>query len=434
VINHVANLFREKGSNIWFELEAEELLPAGFTHPGSPNGKFRKETDIMDVWFDSGSSHHSVLVERGLPYPADLYLEGSDQYRGWFNSSLSTGVAMTGRAPYKTVVSHGFVLDGQGRKMSKSIGNVIDPLKLIKIYGADIVRLWVASVDYQADVRISEDLIKQVAESYRKMRNTFRFLLGNLFDFNPETDLVAYEDLNEVDQFMMIRLNELTKELKSAYEEYRFDDVFKTVNNYISNDLSAFYLDFTKDILCIEKADSQARRSIQTVLYHHVYDMCRLLAPVIPHTADEVYSYIPGHTEISVYLTDMPVVKEYANAAEVTTKWSQFLSLRHDVLKALEEARNQKVIGKSLTASLHLYPNAETKALLNSLQADLKQIFIVSECVLEEGEAPEDALQFDGLAVVVKAAEGHTCDRCWLVVPAANEQGICPRCAEVIEA
>ncbi|WP_195513961.1 isoleucine--tRNA ligase [Turicibacter sanguinis] len=434
VINHVANLFREKGSNIWFELEAEELLPAGFTHPGSPNGKFRKETDIMDVWFDSGSSHHSVLVERGLPYPADLYLEGSDQYRGWFNSSLSTGVAMTGRAPYKTVVSHGFVLDGQGRKMSKSIGNVIDPLKLIKIYGADIVRLWVASVDYQADVRISEDLIKQVAESYRKMRNTFRFLLGNLFDFNPETDLVAYEDLNEVDQFMMIRLNELTKELKSAYEEYRFDDVFKTVNNYISNDLSAFYLDFTKDILYIEKADSQARRSIQTVLYHHVYDMCRLLAPVIPHTADEVYSYIPGHTEISVYLTDMPVVKEYANAAEVTTKWSQFLSLRHDVLKALEEARNQKVIGKSLTASLHLYPNAETKALLNSLQADLKQIFIVSECVLEEGEAPEDALQFDGLVVVVKAAEGHTCDRCWLVVPAANEQGICPRCAEVIEA
>ncbi|MFR6473335.1 MAG: isoleucine--tRNA ligase [Turicibacter sanguinis] len=434
VINHVANLFREKGSNIWFELEAEELLPAGFTHPGSPNGKFRKETDIMDVWFDSGSSHHSVLVERGLPYPADLYLEGSDQYRGWFNSSLSTGVAMTGRAPYKTVVSHGFVLDGQGRKMSKSIGNVIDPLKLIKIYGADIVRLWVASVDYQADVRISEDLIKQVAESYRKMRNTFRFLLGNLFDFNPETDLVAYEDLNEVDQFMMIRLNELTKELKSAYEEYRFDDVFKTVNNYISNDLSAFYLDFTKDILYIEKADSQARRSIQTILYHHVYDMCRLLAPVIPHTADEVYSYIPGHTEISVYLTDMPVVKEYANAAEVTTKWSQFLSLRHDVLKALEEARNQKVIGKSLTASLHLYPNAETKALLNSLQADLKQIFIVSECVLEEGEAPEDALQFDGLAVVVKAAEGHTCDRCWLVVPAANEQGICPRCAEVIEA
>lgn len=434
VINHVANLFREKGSNIWFELEAEELLPAGFTHPGSPNGKFRKETDIMDVWFDSGSSHHSVLVERGLPYPADLYLEGSDQYRGWFNSSLSTGVAMTGRAPYKTVLSHGFVLDGQGRKMSKSIGNVIDPLKLIKIYGADIVRLWVASVDYQADVRISEDLIKQVAESYRKMRNTFRFLLGNLFDFNPETDLVAYEDLNEVDQFMMIRLNELTKELKSAYEEYRFDDVFKTVNNYISNDLSAFYLDFTKDILYIEKADSQARRSIQTVLYHHVYDMCRLLAPVIPHTADEVYSYIPGHTEISVYLTDMPVVKEYANAAEVTTKWSQFLSLRHDVLKALEEARNQKVIGKSLTASLHLYPNAETKALLNSLQADLKQIFIVSECVLEEGEAPEDALQFDGLAVVVKAAEGHTCDRCWLVVPAANEQGICPRCAEVIEA
>ena len=432
VINHVADLFREKGSNIWFELEAEELLPAGFTHPGSPNGKFRKEMDIMDVWFDSGSSHHGVLVERGLPYPADLYLEGSDQYRGWFNSSLSTGVAMTGRAPYKTVVSHGFVLDGQGRKMSKSIGNVIDPLKLINIYGADIVRLWVASVDYQADVRISEDLIKQVSESYRKMRNTFRFLLGNLHGFNPETDLIAYEDLNEVDQFMMVRLNELTAELKAAYEEYRFDDVFKTVNNYISNDLSSFYLDFTKDILYIDAADSKARRSIQTVLYHHVSDMVRLLAPVIPHTADEVYSYIPGSTEVSAYLTDMPTVKEYANAAEVTVKWNQLLSLRHDVLKALEEARNEKVIGKSLTASLHLYPDAQTKELLESLQADLKQIFIVSELVIEEGAAPENALKFDGLAVVVKAAEGHTCDRCWLVVTDVNEQGICPRCSEVV--
>ena len=432
VINHIAELFREKGSNIWFELDAEQLLPAGFTHPGSPNGKFRKEMDIMDVWFDSGSSHHGVLVERGLPYPADLYLEGSDQYRGWFNSSLSTGVAMTGRAPYKTVVSHGFVLDGQGRKMSKSIGNVVDPLKLIKIYGADIVRLWVASVDYQADVRISEDLIKQVSESYRKMRNTFRFLLGNLHDFNPATDLIAYEDLNEADQFMMIRLNELTAELKQAYEEYRFDDVFKSVNNYISNDLSAFYLDFTKDILYIDAADSKARRSIQTVLYHHVSDMVRLLAPVIPHTADEVYSYIPGSTEVSVYLTDMPEVKTYANAKEISEKWNKLLSLRHDVLKALEEARNEKVIGKSLTASLHLYPNAETKELLESLNADLKQIFIVSELVIEEGAAPENALQFDGLAVLVKAAEGHTCDRCWLVVSDVNEQGICPRCSDVV--
>lgn len=339
---------------------------------------------------------------------------------------------MTGRAPYKTVVSHGFVLDGQGRKMSKSIGNVIDPLKLINIYGADIVRLWVASVDYQADVRISEDLIKQVSESYRKMRNTFRFLLGNLHDFNLETDLMAYEDLNEVDQFMMIRLNELTAELKQAYEEYRFDDVFKSVNNYISNDLSAFYLDFTKDILYIDAADSKARRSIQTVLYHHISDMVRLLAPVIPHTADEVYSYIPGSTEVSVYLTDMPEVKTYANAKEVSEKWNQLLTLRHDVLKALEEARNEKVIGKSLTAALHLYPNAETKALLESLQADLKQIFIVSELVIEDTEAPENALQFDGLAVLVKAAEGHTCDRCWLVVSDVNEQGICPRCSDVV--
>ncbi|MGL4335649.1 MAG: isoleucine--tRNA ligase [Turicibacter sp.] len=432
VINHVANLFREVGSNVWFEKEAEELLPVGFTHPGSPNGKFRKETDIMDVWFDSGSSHHSVLVERGLPYPADLYLEGSDQYRGWFNSSLSTGVAMTGKAPYKAVVSHGFVLDGEGRKMSKSIGNVIDPLKLMKIYGADIVRLWVASVDYQSDVRISEDLIKQVAESYRKMRNTFRFLLGNLADFNPATDVVPFESLNEVDQFMMVRLNELTSELRCAYEEYRFDDVFKKVNNYISNDLSAFYLDFTKDILYIEKADSVARRSIQTVLYHHVSDMVRLLAPVIPHTADEVYAYIPGSTEISAYLTDMPKVKSYENTDELVAKWNQVLVLRSDVLKALEEARHAKVIGKSLTAAVTLYPSAQNKELLASLQADLKQIFIVSELTISDEEAPVEAVVFEGLSVVVKAAEGHTCARCWLVVKEVNEQDVCVRCADVI--
>ncbi|HAX72878.1 MAG TPA: isoleucine--tRNA ligase [Firmicutes bacterium] len=432
VIDHVAALFREHGSNIWFERDAEELLPEGFTHPGSPNGKFRKETDIMDVWFDSGSSHHSVLVERGLPYPADLYLEGSDQYRGWFNSSLSTGVAMTGKAPYKTVVSHGFVLDGEGRKMSKSIGNVIDPLKLIKTFGADIVRLWVASVDYQSDVRISDDLIKQVAESYRKMRNTFRFLLGNLFDFNPATDLVSFENMNEVDQFMMVRLNELTKDLREAYEEYRFDDVFKKVNNYISNDLSAFYLDFTKDILYIEKNDSLARRSIQTVLYHHVCDMVRLLAPVIPHTADEVYSFIPGQKEESVYLADMPKVKTYENTVELAQKWSQLLALRSDVLKALEEARNAKVIGKSLTASVTLYPSAENKALLESLTVDLKQIFIVSELVVSTEAAPAEALQFEGLAVLVKAAEGHTCERCWLVVDDVNETGICGRCSDVI--
>ncbi len=433
VINHVSDLFREHGSNIWFEREAKDLLPAGFTHPGSPNGIFRKETDIMDVWFDSGASHHSVLVERGLPYPADVYLEGSDQYRGWFNSSLSTGVAMTGKAPYKAVVSHGFVLDGEGRKMSKSIGNVIDPLKLMKIYGADIVRLWVASVDYQSDVRISEDLIKQVAESYRKMRNTFRFLLGNLADFDPKANMVSYENLTEVDQFMMVRLSELTQTLRTSYEEYRFDDVFKSVNNYIANDLSAFYLDFTKDILYIEKADSHARRCIQTVLYHHVLDMVRLLAPVIPHTADEVYAYIPGVDVSSVALAEMPTAASYENGQDLVTKWNQVLTLRSDVLKALEEARHAKVIGKSLTAAVTLYPSAQNQALLASLNLDLKQIFIVSDLTVSTEAAPAEALAFEGVSVLVKAAEGHTCERCWLVVEDVNEHGVCERCEDVIK-
>jgi len=432
VINHVATLFSERGSNIWFELEAEELLPAGYTHPGSPNGKFRKETDIMDVWFDSGSSHHGVLVQRGLPYPADLYLEGSDQYRGWFNSSLSTGVAMTGKAPYKSVVTHGFVLDGQGRKMSKSIGNVIDPLKLMKTYGADIVRLWVSSVDYQADVRISDEVMKQVAESYRKMRNTFRFLLGNLHDLNPKTDLIPYEELNEVDQYMMVRLNEFVEELKKAYEEYRFDDVYKKANHYMTNDLSAFYLDFTKDILYIEAQNSQARRSIQTVLYHHVLHMVRLLAPIIPHTAEDVYHHIPGVTETSVYLTDMPHVVTYQNAKLLTEKWNQLLNIRQNVLKALEIAREEKVIGKSLTAAVELYVNEENATFLNSITANLQQIFIVSQLTVTKEPAPDGAHSFEGVAVVVKAATGATCDRCWQVVPTVNKDGVCPRCSDVI--
>lgn len=432
IIQHVADLFREHGSNIWFEREAKDLLPEGYTHPGSPNGEFRKETDIMDVWFDSGASHHSVLVERGLPYPADLYIEGSDQYRGWFNSSLSTGVAMTGKAPYKAVIGCGFVMDGQGRKMSKSIGNTVDPLKMMKTFGADIVRLWVASVDYHADVRISDDLMKQVSESYRKMRNTFRFMLGNLDGFDPKTDLVAYENLNEADQFMMVKLSEYTRAVTKAYDAYSFDQVFKTTNNYIANELSAFYLDYTKDILYIEKADSHDRRCIQTVLYHHALDMVRLLAPIIPHTADDVYSHIPGTTEMSAYLTDMPEAATYDNEVALLAKWNEVFAIRQHVLKALEDARHEKIIGKSLTADLTLYVGEKAAGLLSSLNANLQQIFIVSNLVVSQEAAPEHAAKFEEVAIVVKAAEGETCDRCWQVVETVNEQGICSRCEAVV--
>ncbi|XJZ28427.1 isoleucine--tRNA ligase [Bacillota bacterium Lsc_1132] len=439
-ISHISQLFREHGSNIWFEREAKDLLPEGFTHPSSPNGTFTKETDIMDVWFDSGSSHQAVLEERDdLQRPADLYLEGSDQYRGWFNSSLSTGVAVTGRAPYKGVLSHGFALDGEGRKMSKSIGNVVVPAKVMNQLGADILRLWVASVDYQADVRVSDAILKQVAEVYRKIRNTFRFLLGNLADFNPEVDGIAYEDLREVDQFMLVKLNKLIKYAKNAYENYEFAGIYHAINNFCTLDLSAFYLDFAKDVLYIEAKDQHDRRAIQTVLHESLIALTKLVAPILSHTADEVWKFIPSAAEESVQLTDMPEFRALANAEAIEAKWNGFLKLRDDVLKALEEARNEKVIGKSLTAKVTLYVNEKTKALLDSIEENLQQLFIVSgfEVAGAYEDAPDNALKLESAAIVVTKAEGETCERCWVVSPEVGQDqehpGLCPRCAVVVK-
>ncbi|WP_059170069.1 isoleucine--tRNA ligase [Bacillus sp. FJAT-27445] len=439
-IGHVSSLFREHGSNIWFERDAMELLPEGFTHPGSPNGTFTKETDIMDVWFDSGSSHQAVLEERDdLQRPADLYLEGSDQYRGWFNSSLSTAVAVTGKAPYKGVLSHGFVLDGEGRKMSKSLGNVMVPEKVMKQMGADILRLWVASVDYQSDVRVSDAILKQVAEVYRKIRNTFRFLLGNLADFNPEKDALAYEELREVDQFMLVKLNKLIKQVRASYDRYEFSGIYHAVNNFCTLDLSSFYLDFAKDILYIESKDNRARRAIQTVLYESLVSLTQLVSPILSHTADEVWEFIPGVKEESVQLTDMPEFKEYPNAEELSGKWSAFMKLRDDVLKALEEARNEKVIGKSLTAKVTLYANEQTRTLLNSINEDVKQLFIVSgfEVAGTVEQAPSDALKLETASIVITKAEGETCERCWVVKTDTgtdpDHPALCARCASVVK-
>lgn len=439
-INHVADLFREHGSNVWFEREAKDLLPEGFTHPGSPNGEFRKETDIMDVWFDSGSSHQAVLEERDdLQRPADLYLEGSDQYRGWFNSSLSTAVAVTGKAPYKGVLSHGFVLDGEGRKMSKSIGNIVVPKKIMDQLGGDILRLWVSSVDYQSDVRISDDILKQVAEVYRKIRNTFRFLLGNLDDFKPSENTVAVAELREVDRYMLVKLNDLITKVKEAYETYDFAAVYHAIHNFCTIDLSSFYLDFAKDILYIEGANHEDRRAIQTVLYDVLVALTKLVTPILPHTADEVWPYIPGVTEESVQLTDMPEAVQLDGAEALKTKWDAFMTLRDDVLKALEVARNEKVIGKSLNASITLYPTAEMKAMLESINEDLKQLFIVSEYKLGGmmEEAPVDAPKYEHTAVVVAQATGETCERCWVVSETigkdAEHETLCERCAAVVK-
>ncbi|MDT4094589.1 isoleucine--tRNA ligase, partial [Staphylococcus aureus] len=341
-VNHVADLFAEHGSNIWFEREAKDLLPEGFTHPGSPNGTFTKETDIMDVWFDSGSSHRGVLETRPeLSFPADMYLEGSDQYRGWFNSSITTSVATRGVSPYKFLLSHGFVMDGEGKKMSKSLGNVIVPDQVIKQKGADIARLWVSSTDYLADVRISDEILKQTSDVYRKIRNTLRFMLGNINDFNPDTDSIPESELLEVDRYLLNRLREFTASTINNYENFDYLNIYQEVQNFINVELSNFYLDYGKDILYIEQRDSHIRRSMQTVLYQILVDMTKLLAPILVHTAEEVWSHTPHVKEESVHLADMPKVVEVDQA--LLDKWRTFMNLRDDVNRALETARNEKV-------------------------------------------------------------------------------------------
>ncbi|MEK4079246.1 isoleucine--tRNA ligase [Solibacillus sp. FSL K6-1126] len=439
-IAHISKLFREHGSNIWFQREAKDLLPEGFTHEGSPNGKFTKENDIMDVWFDSGSSHQGVLVERGLKYPADLYLEGSDQHRGWFNSSLITSVAINGHAPYKGLLTHGFVLDGEGRKMSKSLGNTIDPIKVMNQYGADIIRMWVASVDYTGDVRISMDMLKQVSETYRKVRNTLRFLHGNVTDFNETTDRVAYEELREMDQYMYMRLQDVVKTIREAYDRYDFSTVYTTVNNFVAIELSSFYLDIAKDVVYIEGTDNKDRRAMQTVMYDTLMALVKLLTPIIPHTTEELWSYIEfdGKPQ-SVQLTDFPEVVEQANFAELRTKWVKVITVRNEVLKALEEARNAKTIGKSLEAKISVYADSETVELLNDANIDFAQLSIVSQFVIagSKENAPAEALVLDKTALVVEKADGEKCERCWTISETVgaseNHPTLCKRCADVVE-
>ncbi|GAE29169.1 isoleucine--tRNA ligase [Alkalihalobacillus hemicellulosilyticus] len=438
-IDHIVNLFREHGSNVWFEWDTEQLLPDGFTSSHSPNGTFTREMDIMDVWFDSGSSHQAVLEERKeLDRPADLYLEGSDQYRGWFNSSLSTAVAVTGKAPYKGVLSHGFTLDGEGRKMSKSIGNVVIPNDVMKQLGADILRLWVASVDYQADVRVSDKILKQVSESYRKIRNTFRFLLGNLHDFNPNEHRVETEKLKEVDLFMLVKLNNVIKKVTESYEHYQFSTVYHTIHNFCTIELSSFYMDMAKDTLYIEHANHPSRRAIQTVMYEVLITLTKLVSPILSHTADEVWEHIPSVEEESVQLTDMPQVQAFHEVEELEKKWNQFMAIRDEVLKALEQARNEKKIGKSLTAAITLYVSGSVSELLRSIE-NLDKLFIVSNVTIagELNEAPSTATTFEQLAISVEQAEGETCERCWVVSTtvgaSAEHPTLCSSCAETVK-
>lgn len=436
-IEHVAQLIEKHGSNIWFEKDAKELLPEGFTSEHSPNGTFTKETDIMDVWFDSGSSHQGVLASRDyLTYPSDLVLEGSDQYRGWFNSSLITSVAVSGKAPYKHVISQGFTLDAKGHKMSKSLGNVIVPNDVIKQMGAEIIRLWVLSADTSADVRVSMGSFQQISESYRKIRNTFRFLLSNVADFDPKENTVAFDELEAIDQYMEIKANQFTKEILDDYAKYDFNDIYKKVIKFITADLSAFYLDIAKDVIYIEEANGHKRRSMQTVLYDIVVRLAKLLTPVIPHTTEEVWEYLKEKEQF-VQLAEMPEVNYYDGQTQVIENWARFMKVRANVYKSLEIARDNKLIGKSFEAHVKLYVTDGIHAELENLGADLRQAMIVSQLdILTMDDAPEDADDYDEVKVIVEKAEGEVCPRCRMI---KNDIGtdsdlpeICAHCAEIV--
>ncbi|VHM56018.1 isoleucyl-tRNA synthetase [Streptococcus pyogenes] len=439
VTDHVADLFQENGSIIWWQKEAKDLLPEGFTHPGSPNGEFTKETDIMDVWFDSGSSWNGVMNAReNLSYPADLYLEGSDQYRGWFNSSLITSVAVNGHAPYKAILSQGFVLDGKGEKMSKSKGNIISPNDVAKQYGADILRLWVASVDTDNDVRVSMEILGQVSETYRKIRNTLRFLIANTSDFNPATDTVAYADLGAVDKYMTIVFNQLVATITDAYERYDFMAIYKAVVNFVTVDLSAFYLDFAKDVVYIEAANSLERRRMQTVFYDILVKITKLLTPILPHTTEEIWSYLEYESEAFVQLAEMPVAETFSAQEDILEAWSAFMTLCTQAQKALEEARNAKIIGKSLEAHLTIYASEEVKTLLTALDSDIALLLIVSQLTIADlADAPADAVAFEGIAFMVEHAIGEVCERSRRIDPTTRMRSynafVCDHSAKIIE-
>ena len=441
-VKAVSELFTAEGSNAWWAKSAAEILPAGFVCPHCGKDKFRKETDTMDVWFDSGSSHAAVLTQRPeLQWPADMYLEGSDQHRGWFHSSLLTSVATRGVAPYKAVLTHGFVVDGEGRKMSKSVGNVIYPQEVIKQYGADVLRLWVASADYQADIRISNEILKQLSEVYRKIRNTFRYMLGNLYDFDPNQDCVAYADLQEIDKWALLRLEQVQEKVTKAYEDYQFHSLYHTIHNFCTVDLSSIYFDILKDRLYASIPSSIERRSAQTVLYELLQSLVVMVAPVLTFSSEEVWQHMPKRAGLpfSVQLAAWPVAKPQYLNAELETKWDKLLELRSEVTKALEITRRNKEIGNSLDADLLLYADGEVMKLLRSVEAELANYFIVSTVKLANlDQAPATAARAAelSLAVQVVPAVAEKCERCWihaeLSSSAPEEPGLCKRCTDVM--
>jgi isoleucyl-tRNA synthetase len=430
----LADLFEKEGADAWYEREAKDLLPPGFSCPGCQGGEFEKEKDILDVWFDSGSSHAAVLGHRpDLAWPADVYLEGSDQHRGWFHSSLLIGVATRGQAPYRQVITHGFTVDAEGKKISKSLGNDVDTQKLINTYGAEVLRLWTIMVDYREDMRFSDEMLKRVAEAYRKVRNTCRYLLSNLYDFDPARDGVAEADLADLDRYALARHRQVVGRALDAYESYEFHLVYHQLVQYCAADLSSFYLDVLKDRLYCDAAGSPRRRSSQTVLHRIARDLALLLAPALPFTAEEIWPMVPGASG-SVHTAVFPA-KEAADEA-VLSRWAQMLDVRSAVTKALEEARAEKRIASSLEARVEvLGPAPALRALREHAEADatfpgnLANLFIVSGARLREAEGP--------VSVVVERASGAKCERCWTYSEKVGRldvhPGVCERCARILE-
>uniref|UniRef100_UPI0040270925 isoleucine--tRNA ligase n=1 Tax=Dialister sp. TaxID=1955814 RepID=UPI0040270925 len=444
----VEEIVEKEGTDAWWAHSAEELLPEGFKCPHCGGTHFHKEKDIMDVWFDSGSTWNGVLRYpheeswKDMAYPCDLYLEGSDQHRGWFHSSLLTSVAVNGHAPYKAVLTHGFTMDGEGRKMSKSVGNVVAPQDVINKYGADVMRLWISSVDYQGDVRLSDKIVKSMSDVYRKIRNTFRYLLGNLSDFDPKTDSVAYADMEELDRWALLRMEQVKETVLKAYDDYEFHVMYHAVHNFCTVDLSAIYLDILKDRLYTEKADSKLRRSAQTAMYEILTTLVRLVAPVLCFTSEEVWQALPNkeEREWSVHMSDMPKVNEAYLDKALDEKWKKRLAVRSVAMKALEEARQAKVIGHPLDAEVTVYADGEAYDIVKAMEKELADFLLVSQTHIVSGTAaaPENAASNEEGTVKASVAVCTLakCERCWKrsadVDADPKHPGVCARCAHVL--
>jgi isoleucyl-tRNA synthetase len=438
IMHHIADLFEATGSDVWYEKDASELLPVGMVCPECGHDDFRKEMDILDVWFDSGVSHAAVLEKDDrLQSPADLYLEGSDQHRGWFHSSLLAAVGTRDAAPYKAVLTHGFVLDEKGRPMSKSVGNVVAPEKVISQYGAEILRLWVATQDYRNDTRVGDAILKQVSEAYRRIRNTARYILGNIHDFDPATNSVADNDLLEIDRWALSRLEGLVKRVQKSYDAYDFHVLYHAVHNFCAIDMSAFYLDVLKDRLYTSPTESLARRSAQTAMFRILEAITRMMAPVLSFTAEEIWSFLPGKREESVHLASFPRFEFSLIDAALETKYERLLVVRSDVAKVLEQARTEKTIGHSLDARVELSADGDLISLLRREKDQLASMFIVSQVDLcDHLDSSNSGENLPGLKIRVSKADGEKCSRCWnyatTVGKHENHPEICSRCLDAI--